>query len=145
MKKSVTIVGAGLAGSLCALYLLKRGYKVVVYERRKDLRSEIITAGKSINLALSERGWTALKKVGADKEIIKIAIPMYKRVMHDINGELTEQYYGNKESSNLFCIKSPIKCCMMRLAEENGAKLYFNEKCIDIDFKKSKVILKHNY
>ena len=69
MQKSVTIVGAGLAGSLCALYLTKRGYKVAVYERRKDLRSEIITAGKSINLALSERGWTALKKVGIDREV----------------------------------------------------------------------------
>ena len=55
MKKNVTIVGAGLAGSLCALYLLKRGYNVIVYERRVDLRSEIITAGKSINLALSEK------------------------------------------------------------------------------------------
>ena len=80
MKKNVTIVGAGLAGSLCALYLLKKGYKVAVYERRKDLRSEIITAGKSINLALSERGWTALKKVGVENEILKIAIPMYKRI-----------------------------------------------------------------
>ena len=51
MKKEVTIVGAGLVGSLCSLFMIKRGYKVSVYERRKDLRSEIITAGKSINLA----------------------------------------------------------------------------------------------
>ena len=68
MQKEITIVGAGLVGSLCALYMSKRGHKVKIFERRKDLRSEIITAGKSINLALSERGWTALKKVGAIKK-----------------------------------------------------------------------------
>ena len=73
MQKDVAIVGAGLVGSLCSLYMIKRGYKVSIFERREDLRSEIITAGKSINLALSERGWTALKKVGVEKEVLKIA------------------------------------------------------------------------
>ena len=95
MKSEVTIIGAGLVGSLCALYMIKRGYRVRVMEKRKDLRSEIITAGKSINLALSERGWTSLKKVGVDKEVMKIAIPMYKRIMHDEKGNLTHQAYGN--------------------------------------------------
>ena len=53
MSKDVTIIGAGLVGSLCALYMVKRGYKVNVYDRRQDLRSEIITAGKSINLHIA--------------------------------------------------------------------------------------------
>jgi kynurenine 3-monooxygenase len=141
MQKSVTIVGAGLAGSLCALYLTKRGYKVAVYERRKDLRSEIITAGKSINLALSERGWTALKKVGVDREVMKIAIPMHKRIMHDVNGELTEQLYGNKGQAIYSVSRAQLNIVMMKLAEENGVDLYFNEKCVDVDFKKSKVFL----
>ena len=141
MKKNVTIVGAGLAGSLCALYLLKRGYNVVVYERRDDLRSEIITAGKSINLALSERGWTALKKVGVEKDIMKIAIPMYKRIMHDSRGKLTEQFYGNENQAIYSVSRAQLNATMMRLAEENGAKLFFNEKCTKIDFKKSKVFL----
>ena len=143
MKKKITVIGAGLAGSLCALYLVKRGCKVAVYERRKDLRSEIITAGKSINLALSERGWTALKKVGVDKQIKKIAIPMYKRVMHDNRGRLTEQFYGNENQAIYSVSRAQLNVVMMRLAEENGAKLYFNEKCIDINFEKSKVFLKH--
>ena len=124
MKKNVTIVGAGLAGSLCALYLLKRGYNVVVYERRDDLRSEIITAGKSINLALSERGWTALKKVGVEKDIMKIAIPMYKRIMHDSRGKLTEQFYGNENQAIYSVSRAQLNATMMRLAEENGAKLF---------------------
>ena len=139
MQKSVTIVGAGLAGSLCALYLTKRGYKVAVYERRKDLRSEIITAGKSINLALSERGWTALKKVGVDREVMKIAIPMHKRIMHDVNGELTEQLYGNEDQAIYSVSRAQLNIVMMKLSEENGVDLYFNEKCVDVDFKKSKV------
>ena len=96
MKKEVTIVGAGLVGSLCSLFMSKKGYKVSVYERRKDLRSEIITAGKSINLALSKRGWTALRQAGVEDQVKKIAIPVHKRVMHDKNGKLSDQPYGNE-------------------------------------------------
>ena len=133
MKKNITIAGAGLVGSLSALYLTKRGYDVAIYEKRKDLRSEIITAGKSINLALSERGWTALREVNADKEVKKIAIPMYKRIMHDIDGKLTEQQYG-KEGEAIYSVsRSELNIIMMDLAERNGARLHFNEKCIDLN------------
>ena len=131
MKKEITIVGAGLVGSLCAIYMLKRGYKVSVFERRKDLRSEIITAGKSINLALSERGWSALKKAGVDKEVLKIAIPMHKRIMHDVEGNLTNQSYGNQGQAIYSVSRAQLNVLMMEIADKNGAKLYFNEKCID--------------
>ena len=137
MKKDITIVGAGLVGSLCALYMIKRGYKVTVFERRKDLRSEIITAGKSINLALSKRGWTALKKVGIDKEVKKIAIPMYKRIMHDEKGNLSEQPYGNEGESIYSVSRASLNVLMMEMAEKNGAKLYFNEKCIDANLEEA--------
>ena len=133
MKKDITIVGAGLVGSLCAIYMLKRGHKVSVFERRKDLRSEIITAGKSINLALSERGWSALKKVGVDKEVLKIAIPMYKRVMHDVEGNLTNQPYGNQGQAIYSVSRAQLNVLMMEIADKNGAKLYFDEKCVDAD------------
>ena len=66
MEKSAIIVGAGLVGSLWAVYLSKAGYKVTIYERRPDIRKAEISAGKSINLALSVRGWTALKGVGVE-------------------------------------------------------------------------------
>ncbi|MAW20939.1 MAG: kynurenine 3-monooxygenase [Flavobacteriales bacterium] len=143
MRKDVTIVGAGLAGSLCALYLTKRGFKVTIFERRKDLRSEIITAGKSINLALSKRGLTALKKVGVDAEVMKIAIPMYKRVMHDQKGNLTEQPYGNKGQAIYSISRAQLNVLMMRLAEENGAALNFNEKCIEADLEESSVVFEN--
>ena len=137
MGKVVSIVGAGRVGSLCSLYMSKRGYRVSVFERRKDLRSEIITAGKSINLALSKRGWTSLEKVGIDNQVKKIAIPVYKRVMHDDKGRLTHQPYGNAGQAIYSVSRAQMNVLMMDLAEKNGAKLYFNEKCIEVDFQKS--------
>jgi kynurenine 3-monooxygenase len=135
MKKSISIAGAGLVGSLCALYMCKRGYKTTIFERRNDLRSEIITAGKSINLALSTRGWTALKKVGADIEVEKIAIPMYKRVMHDTEGNLVDQAYGNPGQAIYSVARAELNVMLMQLAEKNGTSIECNEKCVDIDFK----------
>ncbi|MFL2564886.1 MAG: FAD-dependent oxidoreductase, partial [Parvicellaceae bacterium] len=89
MEKKIIIVGAGLVGSLWAVYMRKAGYKVVIYERRSDIRKAEISAGKSINLALSERGWNSLKTAGIKEDIEKIAIPMTGRVMHSEEGELT--------------------------------------------------------
>ena len=137
MKKEVTIVGSGLVGSLCAIYMTKRGYTVNVFERRNDLRSEIITAGKSINLALSKRGWTALEKVGVENEVKKIAIPMYKRIMHDNKGNLTEQPYGNDGEAIYSVSRVSLNVLLMNLASKSGAKLNFNEKCIDSDLANS--------
>ena len=142
MKKDITIVGAGLVGSLCALYMTKRGHNVTIYERRKDLRSEIITAGKSINLALSERGWTALKKVGINKQVMKIAIPMYKRIMHDEKGTLSEQAYGNENQAIYSVSRAQLNVLLMEMAEKEGAVLEFNQKCIDIDLENAKATFK---
>ena len=139
MKKEVTIVGAGLVGSLCSLFMTNRGYNVSVFERRNDLRSEIISAGKSINLALSTRGWTALKEAGVESEVKKIAIPVYKRVMHDIKGNLTDQPYGNEGQCIFSVSRVLMNLLMMNLAENNGANLFFNEKCIDVDFNNTQV------
>ena len=144
MRKEVTIVGAGLVGSLCSLYMSKRGYRVSVFERRKDLRSEIITAGKSINLALSKRGWTSLEQAGIDDQVKKIAIPVYKRVMHDKKGRLTDQPYGNAGQAIYSVSRAQMNVLMMDLAEKRGARLYFNEKCIDVDFEKSIVAFENS-
>jgi len=78
MEKMV-IVGAGLVGSLQAILLAKRGYQVEVYERRPDLRYIELQAGRSINLALSTRGWKAFSLSGADTNTESIAIPLYAR------------------------------------------------------------------
>lgn len=130
--KSATIVGAGLVGSLWAVYLAKAGYKVKIFESRDDLRKADISAGKSINLALSERGWKAFRTAGVEKEIEKIAIPMNGRTMHDLDGQLTFQPYG-KEGQAIFSVsRAGINCAMMDVAEKYGdAEIFYNERCYD--------------
>ena len=83
----VTIIGAGLAGSLLAIYLAKRGIEVEVYEARGDMRLEEVAAGRSINLALSDRGIAALREVGMDEYMLAEAVPMYGRMIHAVAGE----------------------------------------------------------
>ena len=85
MKKPerITIAGAGLVGSLLSVYLGKRGHRVHLIERRPDSRRTSVYQGRSINLALSDRGWRALEEVEADQAVREIAIPMRRRVMHD--------------------------------------------------------------
>ncbi|MBT6965485.1 MAG: FAD-dependent monooxygenase [Flavobacteriales bacterium] len=143
MQKNITIVGAGLVGSLAALYLTKRGHKVTIFERRKDLRSEIITAGKSINLALSKRGWTALEKVGMHKQVMDIAIAMDKRIMHDEKGNLTQQPYGNEGEAIYSVSRAELNVLMMEMAEQNGATLHFDEKCVDANLEQAKAIFEN--
>ena len=97
MEKKVIIIGAGLVGSLWAVYMAKAGYTVTIFERRPDIRKAEISAGKSINLALSHRGWKAIRNAGVEEEVKKIAIPMSGRIMHDMDGKLTYQPYGKKK------------------------------------------------
>ena len=87
--KKFTLIGSGLVGSLLSIYLSKRGYKVSVYERRPDLRTNRISAGRSINLALSDRGWRGLEKVGVADEVRKVALPMNGRIMHGVDSSLS--------------------------------------------------------
>lgn len=79
--KKIAVVGAGLVGSLLAIYLKKAGHIVHVYDRSPDIR-KIKFSGRSINLAMSNRGWKALEKIGITNEIKKIGIPMDKRAIH---------------------------------------------------------------
>jgi len=134
---TATIVGAGLVGSLWAVYLSKAGYKVTIVERRGDLREEDISAGKSINLALSTRGWKAFEIAGVKEEIESIAIPMHGRTMHDLEGNLTFQPYGQEGQAIYSVSRAGINCKMMDIAEKYGnATIQFNERCINVDLEK---------
>lgn len=132
--KTATIVGAGLVGSLWAVYLSKAGYKVTVIERRPDIRNAEISAGKSINLALSTRGWKALDTVGVGDEIRNIAIPMPGRMMHNLEGELTFQPYGKERQAIYSVSRGGVNAKMMDIAEKHGnAQLFYNERCYKVD------------
>ncbi len=134
MSKKVTIAGAGLVGSLEALYLSQRGYDVEVYERRGDMRQAKLLAGRSINLALSVRGWNALKEVGVKEEVEKMAIPMYKRVMHAVDGTLTDQQYGQDGEAIYSVSRGGLNLLLMNLADQKeNVKMFFNHKCKDVD------------
>src|SRR5512138_2956998 len=135
MKKEILIVGAGLVGSLLAIYLAKRGYKVKVYERRGDMRKEDIAAGRSINLALSDRGIKALEEVGVMDEIRKIAIPMHGRFIHNADGTTGFQPYGKQGQFINSVSRGELNKRLMDLAEHYGAEIFFNNKCESIDWK----------
>jgi kynurenine 3-monooxygenase len=135
MKKEVTIIGAGLVGSLLAIYLLKRGYEVTIYERRGDMRKENLSAGRSINLALSDRGIKALKEVGVMDEISRIAIPMHGRKMHNMDGSEAYQPYGKEGQYINSVSRGDLNCKLMDEAEKQGALIHFNHKCESIDWK----------
>jgi kynurenine 3-monooxygenase len=142
-EKRAIIIGAGLVGSLWAVYLSKAGYQVTIYERRSDIRKAEISAGKSINLALSTRGWKALDTVGVGDEVRKIAIPMYGRIMHSMEGELSHQPYG-KEGQAIYSVsRGGVNALMMDIAEKNGnATIHYNHECEGIDLDAGKIRLK---
>lgn len=135
MKKDITIVGAGLVGSLLSIYLSRRGYKVKVFERRGDMRREKVVAGRSINLALSDRGLLALEKVGLAEEIKKIAIPMHGRFIHNLDGSTAFQPYGKQGQYINSVSRATLNMKLMDLAEQQGVEIYFNHKCNTIDWK----------
>lgn len=139
MKKDITIIGAGLVGSLLSIYLCKRGYKVKVYERRGDMRTESFSAGRSINLALSDRGIRALEEVGVMDEIRKISIPMHGRFIHNTDGTTAYQPYGKEGQFINSVSRGELNKVLMSLAEKHGAEIFFNEKCSAVNWTKNEI------
>jgi kynurenine 3-monooxygenase len=143
MKKRVVVTGAGLVGTLLAIYLARRGYSVSLYERRGDMRKEAVEAGRSINLALSDRGILALKEVGIAEEILNIAIPMHGRSIHSPDGKLVFQPYGREGQYINSVSRRELNCKLMDLAEEKGIHIFFNHRCASVDWTARKVFFEH--
>ncbi|MFF3855157.1 FAD-dependent oxidoreductase [Micromonospora sp. NPDC002575] len=93
-REEIAVVGAGLAGCLLACFLARRGYRVALYERRPDPRTGRVERGRSINLALSERGLDALRRVGLAEQVLADALPMRGRMIHPVVGEPAFQSYS---------------------------------------------------
>ena len=137
-KKNIAIIGSGLVGSLLAIYLKRYGHQITVFDRRPDIRN-IEFSGRSINLAMSNRGWNALRAVGLEDEIKKIAIPLDKRAMHVVGKPEYYQKYG-KEGEAIWSIsRGVLNKRMIDLAEKNGVEFRFEEKVWDIDLPAAKV------
>jgi kynurenine 3-monooxygenase len=114
--RNVTILGAGLVGSLLAILLRRRGYPVTIYERRADMRKAAIGAGRSINLAMSTRGWHALELAGLKEEMEQIAIPMNGRFLHLPDGTTAFQAYGRNGEAIYSVSRGELNKRLMSLA-----------------------------
>lgn len=130
---TITLIGAGLVGSLLACYLRKQGYAVEVYERRSDMRKEGGYAGRSINLALSDRGWRGLAGVGLVDEVRKVAIPMAGRMIHNLDGQMAYQAYGKEGQAINSVSRGGLNQLLMDQAEKAGANIHFNMRCTHLD------------
>ena len=135
-ERNIVLIGAGLAGSLLSIYLAKKGFSVDLYERRPDMRKTEISAGRSINLALSARGIYALEEVGLADKILKLAIPMKGRMIHSPKGELTFQPYGKDDTEYINSIsRSQLNTILMDTAEQtDNITIHFNNRCTGMDF-----------
>ncbi len=141
--ETISLIGAGLNGPLLALGLVQRGFGVEIYERRPDMRKVRISAGRSINLALSTRGIHALTEAGLWNEMRQIIIPMKGRMMHSITAELTSQPYGKNEAEVINSIsRAELNIALMNAAEKRGVKIHFQQRCTGIDLKSGMVHLR---
>lgn len=134
-KKSITIAGAGPIGALLTIMLARKGYQVNLFESRPDSRTTNIYQGKSINIALSDRGWRALEAVGIDDMVRQGAIPMYCRMIHDSEGNISQQPYGRDKQAIWSVSRSGINEQLIELAEQQpGVKVYFDHHLTRVNF-----------
>lgn len=134
--KKALVVGAGLVGSLWSIFLAKRGYQVDVFERREDGRQRGFIGGRSINLAMSHRGWKAIAAAGIEDKIRAMSIPMYGRMMHSTTGALTFQPYGKQEEAIYSVSRGQLNLELLEIADQNDhVQLHFEEKCLGLNTK----------
>jgi len=139
---NVVVIGAGLAGSLLSIYLAKRGIKVDVFEARGDMRLEEVAAGRSINLALSDRGIAALREVGMDEYMLTQAVPMTGRMIHSVSGETKLLPYSGRKGEYINSVsRAGLNIALINEAEKyDGVQFVFNERCVDFDTKSGEAI-----
>jgi kynurenine 3-monooxygenase len=134
-RRELTLVGAGLAGSLLAILLSQRGWKVTVYERRGDPRIKGYESGRSINLALAERGRHALRAAGVEDAVMGQAVMMRGRMVHGLDGALQLQRYGRDDSEVIWSVhRADLNITLLRAAERAGATIHFHRRLHTVDF-----------
>jgi kynurenine 3-monooxygenase len=141
----VIIVGAGLAGSLLSIYLARRGFAVDVFEARPDMRKSEIPAGRSINLALSDRGIAALREVGMDEYMLAEAVPMYGRMIHSLTGETKLLAYSGRKGEYINSVsRAGLNIALMNEAEKySDVQFIFNNRCVGFNTDIGEVIFEN--
>ena len=138
-NKKITIIGAGLVGSLWALLLRKRNFEVEVFEKRSDIRKEVKDSGRSINLIVTSRGMQALALAQVLGDVLKLCVSVFGRMIHTKSGDLAYQPYGQENEKNLSISRTALNQFLINAAEKAGAKFYFDHSLIEIDFKNRNV------
>lgn len=133
--RTITIAGAGLAGGLLATLLARAGWAVQVFERRPDPRSRPLEGGRSINLALAERGLHALRQAGLDSVVMAQAVMMRGRMVHPLGGGSQLLRYGKDDSEVIWSVhRGRLNMALLDAAQAAGAKLHFDSRLDSVDF-----------
>ncbi|MBT7851621.1 MAG: NAD(P)/FAD-dependent oxidoreductase [Flavobacteriaceae bacterium] len=135
-QESILIIGAGLCGSLLALRLGQRGFNVRVIEMRQDLRKVDISAGRSINLAFSNRGLKAIKMVGLESKVESLCIPMHGRMIHDKEGNTFLSNYSGRKNESINSISRELLTALLLDEAEalENVTIEFNKRSTKVDF-----------
>ncbi len=142
ITKKITIAGAGLAGALLATLLARKGWQVQVFEKRPDPRLKGYEGGRSINLALAERGLHALREAGLNNAVMQQAVMMRGRMVHMKNGDTQLQRYGKDDSEVIWSVhRGELNITLLNAAEAAGAKISFNQRIENIDFDNKNIYL----
>ena len=138
MKKTITIVGAGLVGALLGTLLAQRGFAVTLFERRPDPRRAGFLGGRSINLALAERGWHGLRLAGLAQTLRPLAVMMRGRMVHALDGSTNLQRYGRDDSEVIWSInRGRLNMALLDAAEAAGAQIHFDRRLASVDWDSS--------
>ncbi len=135
----VVVAGAGLVGSLLALLLKRRGYDVELCERRADPRAAGYVGGRSINLALSDRGLRALELAGIRADVEQVAVPMPGRRMHAVDGTGPFMPYGLNGEAIRSVSRGGLNIKLLDLLDQVGVPVHFEHRCDDADLARRRV------
>jgi len=141
-NSKITIAGAGLAGALLATLLARRGWSVEVFEKRPDPRRKGYEGGRSINLALAERGLHALRQAGLTDAVMAQAVMMRGRMVHPKDGTVQLQRYGKDDSEVIWSVhRGRLNISLLDAAEAAGARIQFDRRLDGVDFETRRLTL----
>lgn len=143
IEKENVILGAGLVGTLLSVLLKKRGYTVDVFEKRSDLRRKMLTAGRSINLALSHRGFRALEEAGMKEVVLPLLVEMKGRMVHHLDSSTQFQPYSQEGNAIYSVSRNVLNKKLIEKAAEEGVSFHFDHYCEEINLEEHTLTFDH--
>eukprot|EP01065_Artemidia_motanka_P030693 TRINITY_DN36772_c0_g1_i1.p1 TRINITY_DN36772_c0_g1~~TRINITY_DN36772_c0_g1_i1.p1 ORF type:complete len:521 (+),score=187.92 TRINITY_DN36772_c0_g1_i1:79-1641(+) len=139
--RDVIVCGAGLAGSLLAISLQRKGFNVTMYEARSDMRKDVLGVHRSINLVITSRGRYAVRQLGLEEDVMSITVPVVGRAMHGRDGTVTVQPYGKDDSERNYSVsRADLNKLLMTKAEQAGVTIHFSQRLVSADIPNRKYV-----